>query len=52
MDRWDVLYLLEEYGQSVEDKDGCLARWIKFVGVGEEQVDVDSGCQYGPYWLM
>lgn len=52
---WDVLYLLEEYGQSVKEKKGCLARLIKFFGV-DEKVLLAEGHEgegkYGDYWYM
>lgn len=49
-----MLYLLEEYGQSVE-KDGCMQRLIEFVGANEEEVSdcyEGRGGEHGSYWEM
>lgn len=53
---WDILYLLEEYGQSVEEKSGCLGRLIIFFGANEKEL-LGEGCgegegRYGSYWYM
>lgn len=50
-----MLYLLEEYGQSVVQKDDCLARLIEFVGANKEEAYewAEGGRGEGsPYWLM
>lgn len=52
---WDVLYLLEEYGQS-EEKTGCLARLVKFFGADAKELLGEDGAEgdgmYGSYWYM
>ncbi|KAL0632884.1 hypothetical protein Q9L58_008226 [Maublancomyces gigas] len=40
----DVLYFLREYGQSTHD-DGCVVRWLKFVGLDEDVVAIWDGEQ-------
>lgn len=54
---WDALYLLAEYGESVKNKDDCMARLTKFIGVDQdtlyENCDFGLGVgEHGPYWLM
>lgn len=52
---WNVLYLLEGYGQSVKEKSGSLARLIRFFGWNGEEIDEMVGEGegiYGSYWYM
>lgn len=47
-----MLFLLQEYRQSVDNKSDCLARMIEFMGVDRDRVDPDFDGDHGRYWLM